>query len=524
MERFLSFSKRFIFLFVFLLTFAPIAAFADSNDTELNYVSFGDSLAHSLLSNGKLGQGYVEYIVEDLTEFNYEVSSNPFGISGYQTVDVLEQLHTNDNEVLERIQEADLITLTIGANDVLGEIHWLLQSGDLLKFLDEAEVEALESEINKVAGEANGLIEQLDEDIVNAIEELAAITEQIESLKEAPSTEMMQLLNDALDQLTAANEIFPRDTVDVESLDIIIENISAAKQLIAEFNERFLENVNSNDGQSIEDLSNQLESFVDELDVILEDIEDTIASKQDLHELTELAQEVSQFLTKFQQSTLEILSTIGAVGTNIDEILQIIYEQNPEVEVFVMGYYNALPYLEEGVTIPLIEALNGAIKQTAESRGASYVPTFDYFIGKYDNYLDNQPDIHPNTEGYRALADAFMDQISAAFPELVIEDDDIDDPVDDPVDDETNGDENDDESIDNGGNGGTTTDNGKDDLTIRVDDSDTSTSDKSAEKSTKEILPMTATNYYQLIAIGSALLIIGITITIRRRAYLIRNL
>ena len=54
--------------------------------------------------------------------------------------------------------------------------------------------------------------------------------------------------------------------------------------------------------------------------------------------------------------------------------------------MYVMGYYNAMPYLPSGaqekVTIPILKGINKAIEIPAEDLYATYVPTFQSFEGK----------------------------------------------------------------------------------------------------------------------------------------------
>ena len=110
---------------------------------------------------------------------------------------------------------------------------------------------------------------------------------------------------------------------------------------------------------------------------------------------------------------------ITTLGTNMAQILGTIKAINPTANVYVMGYYNALPYLppgaQEKVTIPILLGINQAIEIPAQISGATYVPTFQLFEGNKEKYLPNPLDIHPSEAGYRALADGFMKEISKVF-------------------------------------------------------------------------------------------------------------
>ncbi|MUK87400.1 LPXTG cell wall anchor domain-containing protein [Ornithinibacillus sp. L9] len=99
------------------------------------------------------------------------------------------------------------------------------------------------------------------------------------------------------------------------------------------------------------------------------------------------------------------------VAANISTTIATIKQVNPDVLVYVMGYYNALPYMDEGAQayiLTLIDGLNSGIAGGAQAMGATFVPTFDAFDGKYEDYLPNEENIHPNEAGYRALSQLFL--------------------------------------------------------------------------------------------------------------------
>ena len=64
-------------------------------------------------------------------------------------------------------------------------------------------------------------------------------------------------------------------------------------------------------------------------------------------------------------NVLSLVNTFGkipgktqAVGVNIGKILTAIKSINQTAEIYVMGYYNALPYVDTTVTAPLLQGLN----------------------------------------------------------------------------------------------------------------------------------------------------------------------
>lgn len=123
---------------------------------------------------------------------------------------------------------------------------------------------------------------------------------------------------------------------------------------------------------------------------------------------------------EMQRIVNEVTETLIDIKTNIGEILTKIQQLNPEAPIFFMGYYNALPYLEGQDTIELMMTIfNNMLKETSESYGAIFVSTYEAFVGKYEIYLPNPDDIHPNEEGYRVMASLFLDQILPLLPPVV---------------------------------------------------------------------------------------------------------
>jgi len=108
----------------------------------------------------------------------------------------------------------------------------------------------------------------------------------------------------------------------------------------------------------------------------------------------------------------EINALLEQVGSNIGTALSTMKALNPDVEIYVMGYYNALYYMMENSFLinEVLAGLNSTIQYAAELTGSHYVPTMAAFEGKYEEYLPN-PDIHPTSDGYVAIAGEFLNSI-----------------------------------------------------------------------------------------------------------------
>lgn len=86
---------------------------------ELNYVALGDSVAAGVV--GFLGEdtvnSYPEYLEASLENHGVDVNLNNIAVSGYRRGDVIKQL--GEPAVINMMADADLVTTTIGGNDLL---------------------------------------------------------------------------------------------------------------------------------------------------------------------------------------------------------------------------------------------------------------------------------------------------------------------------------------------------------------------------------------------------------------------
>ncbi|NEW06558.1 lipase [Paenibacillus sp. SYP-B3998] len=83
----------------------------------INYLAFGDSLTVGF--GARDGQGFVSLLKQRLEQLlNVPVSLNQAGTNGATTTQLLETLES-EPELQRNVQEADLITITAGGNDLL---------------------------------------------------------------------------------------------------------------------------------------------------------------------------------------------------------------------------------------------------------------------------------------------------------------------------------------------------------------------------------------------------------------------
>jgi lysophospholipase L1-like esterase len=104
---------------------------------------------------------------------------------------------------------------------------------------------------------------------------------------------------------------------------------------------------------------------------------------------------------------------IPVVKANIIKIINSIKEVNPKEDplIYIMGYFNPFPHLPE--FLPIIKALNTAIKEAADETGVPYVDSMAVIDEKLLEYLPG--DIHPTVDGYEAIGEVFWERIMEDF-------------------------------------------------------------------------------------------------------------
>ncbi|QDQ00219.1 SGNH/GDSL hydrolase family protein [Lysinibacillus fusiformis] len=116
-------------------------------------------------------------------------------------------------------------------------------------------------------------------------------------------------------------------------------------------------------------------------------------------------------------SQLQTDYTLNVARKNIVEILAELKTRAPHAKVYVMGYYFAYPNVhasqKEGTNKQLVK-LNTILQQQAQRAGAAYINVYDAFGLQATNYLPNSSDVHPNFEGYRQMANAFLKAYSGS--------------------------------------------------------------------------------------------------------------
>lgn len=134
--------KKFSVLLTLVLVLQlvlPLTNIVQAEESKsLYYVALGDSLAAGMNENGEIGFGYADLLAKNYQEQESEVIFNKgFSYPGFTTVDVLKRIEENVTKpiydlngvspktvaIKDAIQQADLITLSVGANDILKNVN-----------------------------------------------------------------------------------------------------------------------------------------------------------------------------------------------------------------------------------------------------------------------------------------------------------------------------------------------------------------------------------------------------------------
>lgn len=122
----------------------------------------------------------------------------------------------------------------------------------------------------------------------------------------------------------------------------------------------------------------------------------------------------------FNTDPVAIQTTIATTGYNIYAILSRLRTLNPEAKIYVMGYYNAFPYVpaqQQALAVQVIEGLNLVTQGVANFLGVTFVPTQAAIAKNYDKYLPNHQDIHLSLFGYKTIAKEFWSAMKIGLPE-----------------------------------------------------------------------------------------------------------
>jgi len=112
----------------------------------------------------------------------------------------------------------------------------------------------------------------------------------------------------------------------------------------------------------------------------------------------------------------DLATAITEVSVNLNNIQKEIKALNPDVKIFVMGYYNPFPYLADDAQ-PMVQQLltqfNKAIAASTAGTDAVYIETKDEIAKEYKKFLPNPQNIHLSVSGYETVTQLFWAKIQS---------------------------------------------------------------------------------------------------------------
>lgn len=105
--------------------------------TPFNYVAIGDSLTEGVGDTTNQG-GFVPLLTQSLTDtYDYQVTDSNYGVSGNTSKQILQRMQEKI-DIQKSLAKADMMTLTVGGNDVMAVIRKNLTSLSVSSFTKPA--------------------------------------------------------------------------------------------------------------------------------------------------------------------------------------------------------------------------------------------------------------------------------------------------------------------------------------------------------------------------------------------------
>ena len=105
--------------------------------TPFNYVAIGDSLTEGVGDTTSQG-GFVPLLAQSLTDtYDYQVTASNYGVSGNTSKQILQRMQEK-TDIQKSLAKADMMTLTVGGNDVMAVIRKNLTSLSVSSFTKPA--------------------------------------------------------------------------------------------------------------------------------------------------------------------------------------------------------------------------------------------------------------------------------------------------------------------------------------------------------------------------------------------------
>lgn len=452
-------SRSSVVVLVFLLAIMPSTAFATTKadqikiKNDLTYIAIGDSLTEGLLENGEFSEtgGYYGHIVHALIKNGYTVDSINYAKAGATSAEVLAQVEHLTNHP----NGADILTVSVGANDIVPYLKPLSNKKFKQNIADAREtIQQLQDNVELAEDtyyHSEKTFNQLITDLVTLQD---FVEETIIQAEDDPAFALQADADKALKRLKlfsisisnnvhTIKEVMKKTSLpDDEVNEAIIEELYAKlpNTLKTTYKEiALMKDDHVNFSYMFHGLPLTSDDTFTQANVIFQNTYESLTNGQ--KQLVTINDTIQLLNQSFEQATkaetvidngkqtienafVNAYGVLGTTGDNLETIIEQANEINPDVDIYVLGYYNTLPYLSEGFQkkiIALLQTLNQTIETTAIANGATYVPSYDAFDGRYNELLPNRHDIHPSEAGYQVIAKQFISILQNKYPPILEE-------------------------------------------------------------------------------------------------------
>lgn len=114
--------------------------------------------------------------------------------------------------------------------------------------------------------------------------------------------------------------------------------------------------------------------------------------------------------------------SLNKARENMVKLIAELKKRAPNAQVYVMGYYFAYPHVRESQkigTAKQLDKLNEILARVSKEAGVQFVSVDAAFGDKAKDKIPNPLDVHPNAEGYRAMANQFLAMYSTGQAQVL---------------------------------------------------------------------------------------------------------
>jgi lysophospholipase L1-like esterase len=122
----------------------------------------------------------------------------------------------------------------------------------------------------------------------------------------------------------------------------------------------------------------------------------------------------NDLFSEYKQDIPNVNSTLNSIELNLFEVIGEINKINPSSKIYIIGYYNLLPFDISNNSEQFkadLGKLNRLLEGISNKYNIDFVETEILFKDNYSNYLPVKGDVHPNELGHKQIATKALEYI-----------------------------------------------------------------------------------------------------------------